>query len=189
MNQRQTHLPDYSPKLPWKLYRFLPIDFQKKRLFKHFRALETPFLNFPLEVKSQPGILLIITKLTSQDTIFSTFFEKLTQQYSHIRILCPADIASQISNVPPTWLLRYSSDQIKIGSDGFDELLNSLIHSQYQQAIFLDSEVPFNLGYLIQRSQIPLRIGHQGAFEDDFLNIQLQSGSLNTYFNLFQARS
>lgn len=185
MDHQKIHTPRYTHSLPWKLYRFLPINFQKKRLLKKFEGQTKELLKFPLGDISHQNILIVNSSNCIEPDILKEFLATLSDQCHKVRVLCPQKLGPSISGIPHSWVINIPENQPLIGDLYWDELVHTLKKSEFNQVIFLDNEIPFNLGYMMTQTKIPLRISLGQPEEAWMVDVTLQGNDLKSYFSLY----
>ena len=174
MRRQKINIPQYTHNLTWKLYRFLPLNIQKKRLLKPFNDKSNQLLHFPIRDIREQSVILFVSELPENMNRFRDFLTAMSDQVIKLRLLCRASISHKITGIPHSWIINYLDDQMLIDSIYWGEVLRSINRSEYQQLIFIDKSTPFNLAFLGLSTKIPLRISFHRMDEDWMNNVLLQ---------------
>lgn len=187
--QNITHLevkkPVYSSKLPYKLYSYLPLHYQVKRLLSKVPQTADS-VRFPLTESSQKSILLIITKLEADTTQLEGFFQRLTRNNTFVKVLCPQSMCQKIPGIPYQSTIPMLNDQLEIGSHEWDALKSQLLHHQFDTAMFLDESIDFNTNMIIAEITPRISLRFESQSYPDFHNVVINTRNIHSYFELFK---
>lgn len=177
--------PVYSSKLPHKLYRYLPLHYQIKRLLaKVPKTVDS--VRFPLTEASQKSILLIITKLEADTTQLEGFFQRLTRNNTFVKVLCPQSMCQKIPGIPYQSTIPILNDQLEIGSHEWDALKSQLNHHRFDTAIFLDECIDFNTNMIVAEISPNISLRFKSQSYPDFHNVIVNTRNIHSYFELFK---